>query len=193
MTRVTEGRTEESQLKRFKALAAILAVALVLAVVTCGLLLKGMKDAQDQRDDAKATLGDLDSAEGAARELLVDMTTYDYTSVDETYDWLDQLTNSDVKKGLEANQDKLEKIVRIGKVTAKGEVQESAYRPGADGSSVVVVAFVHQTITDKTGQHKSEDHWATLTMVPGDTESGWMAQDVQLSGIPDPSGTVTQQ
>lgn len=185
MTRVQE--------KRFQLLSAILAVALVLALVAAGLLFKAWHDAEDERDHAKARLGDLDSAEAAARELLVDMTTYDYQHVDHTYDWLDQLTSSEVKKNFEKSKDKIERVVRLGKVVAKGEVEESAYRPGADGKSVVVVAFVHQTITDGSDHQKTEDQWATLTMVPGDSDSGWLADNVQLSGIPDPAGTVTTQ
>ena len=185
MTRVQE--------KRYRLLSAILAVALVLAVVAAGLLLKAVHDARAERDDAQDRLGELDSAEAAARELLVDMTSYDYRQVDDTYDWLDQLSSSEVKDDFEKSEAKLERVIRLGKVVAKGEVQESAYRPGADGTSVVVVAFVHQTITDGSGSQKTEDQWATLTMVPGDSGSGWLAQDIQLSGIPDPAGTVTTQ
>lgn len=194
MTRVEETQTvqTDSQLKRFKALAAILVVALVVALVAVGLLVKGLNDARGERDDAKDRLGDLDAAEAAARELLVDMTTYDYKTVGATYDWLDQLTNSAVKKNFEDRQKDIEKVIRLGKVTAKGEVEESAYRPGADGKTVVVIAFVHQTITDKTGAEKAEDQWATFTMVPGDSDSGWLAQNIQLSGIPNPAGTVTE-
>jgi hypothetical protein len=179
--------------RRFKLLSVILVVALVLALVGGGLLFKAWHDAERERDDAKDRLGELDSAESAARALLVDMTSYDYRQVDHTYDWLDQLTNSDVKTNFAKSEDKIERLVRIGKVVAKGEVEESAYRPGADGKSVVVVAFVHQTITDGSDNQKTEDQWATLTMVPGDSDSGWLAANVQLSGIPDPAGTVTTQ
>lgn len=191
MTRV-EG--PDSQLKRFQILSAVLAAAVVLALVAMFLLYQAKQDADDKADAAKGRLGDLDAAEAAARELLVDMTTYDYQHLGDTFDWLDQITNADLRKSLGSRKDDLEKVIRLGKVTAEGEVQESAYRPGADDKSVVVIAFVHQTIRDDSHQGaKTEDQWATLTMVPGDSDSRWVAEDIQLSGIPNPDGTVTQQ
>lgn len=191
MTRV-EGTDNDSQLRRFQLLSVILAVAVVLALVALVLLYRAKEDADDKAADAKAQLGDLDSAESAARDLLVDMTTYDYRHLDEAYDWLDELTNSDVKKNFVDHKSDFEKVIRLSKASSKGEVQESAYRPGADGKSVVVVAFVHQVITEHVkNTQKAEDQWATLTMVPDG--SGWAAQDIQLSGIPNPDGTVTQQ
>lgn len=197
MTRVTESQTEshteDSQATRFKTLAAILAVALVLAVAAAVWLYVQKGDADDKADAAEAQLDDLDEADLAARELLHDMTTYDYKHVDEMYDWLDQLGSSDVKKQTASNATRFEKVVRISKASAEGEVQESASRLGPD-DSVVVILFVHQTITEeRTGSTKTEDQWATFTMVPGDTDSGWLAQDIQLSGIPNPAGTVSQQ
>jgi hypothetical protein len=201
VTRVTESetesrsdsQTEESQVKRLKTIAAILAVALVLAIAVAAWLFVQKGDAEDKADTAEAQLSDLDEADLAARALLHDMTTYDYQHADEMYDWLDQLGNSDVKKQTVSNAKRFEKVVRITKASSEGEVQESASRLGPD-DSVVVILFVHQTITeDRSKSTKTEDQWATFTMVPGDTQSGWLAQDVQLSGIPNPDGTVTQQ
>lgn len=198
MTRVQETtpRPADAQDRRFRILSAVLAVALVLALAVAAWLFVQKRDADDRADKAgrSATeLSHLQDADLAARDLLVDMTTYDYQHVDDMYDWLDQLASSDVKKQTASNEKKFEKIVRLTRASAKGEVQESAYRPGPEDGSVVVILFVHQTITDRTNQKKTEDQWATFTMVPGQTKSGWVAKDIQLSGVPNPDGTVTQR
>lgn len=195
MTRVqetTDPTTPDPTTRRFQLLSIVLAVALVLALAAAAWLYVQKGDADDKADTAEARLGDLQDADLAARDLLVDMTTYDYQHAGDTYDWLDQLASSAVKKRFASREKDIEKVVRLGKVTAKGEVEDSAYRPGPEKGSVVVIAFVHQTITDRTKSQKVEDQWATLTMVPGDSDSGWLAQDIQLSGIPNPAGTVTK-
>lgn len=184
MTRVEDGDTDELK-KRYLTVIATLAAALVLAAVALGLMFKARGDADDRADAAEDEVAGLAAAESAARELLLDMTTYEHTDLDEVYDWVDRLSDDELKDRMTANEDTFKKIVRLSKASAEGEVVDSAYRAN-DNGSVTVIAFVRQEIRDaESEQPKLDEKWATLVL---EEESGeWMVADVQLSNIPEGS------
>src|SRR3546814_5897263 len=110
------------------------------------------------------------------------MTTYDYQDIDEVYDWVDRLTNADLKAKMTANEEDFKKIVTIAKATAEGEVVDSAYRANGDGS-VKVIAFIRQEIRD--AEHKGfkiDEKWATLVQV--EDAGTWLVDKVDLSNVP---------
>lgn len=187
MTRVEDTSTEALK-KRYLTVIVALAAALVLAAVALGLMLKAKGDADDRADAAEDEVAGLVAAESAARELLLDMTTYEHSDLDEVYDWVDRLSDDELKDRMTANEETFKKIVRLSKATAEGEVVDSAYRANEDGS-VTVIAFVRQEISDaESEQPKLDEKWATLVLE--EESGGWMVSDVQLSNIPE--GTAGQ-
>lgn len=182
MTRVEDTGTDALE-KRYRTIIVVLAAALVLAAVALGLMLKAKGDADERADAAEDEVAGLAAAESAARELLLDMTTYDHTDLDEVYDWVDQLSDDELKDRMSANEDAFKKIVRLSKASAEGEVVDSAYRANEDGS-VTVIAFVRQEISDaEADEPKLDEKWATLVL---EEQSGeWRVSDVQLSNIPE--------
>lgn len=185
MTRVEAAGAEELR-KRYLTVILILAVALVLAAVALGLMLEAKGGADDRARAAEDQVDGLVAAESAARELLLDMTTYQYTDLDEVYDWVDRLADDELRDRMTANEDTFKKIVRLSKASAEGEVVDSAYRTNEDGS-VTVIAFVRQEIRDaESEQPKLDEKWATLVLE--DRSGEWLVSDVQLSNIPQGSG-----
>lgn len=184
MTRVEDAGTDEHKLRYLTVIVA-LAAALVLAAVALGLMFEAKGDADDRAAAAKDEVAGLVAAESAARDLLLDMTTYEHTDLDEVYDWVGRLSDDELKDRTTANEDTFKKIVRLSNATAEGEVVDSAYRANEDGS-VTVIAFVRQEIHDaESDEPKIDEKWATLVLAE---ESGeWMVSDVQLSNIPEGS------
>ncbi|TNM43310.1 hypothetical protein FHP29_06375 [Nocardioides albidus] len=127
--------------------------ALLLAV---GLLATGCGSASDDKalEDALAKVDELsarDDAEkaavAAAKEVLVQVTSYSWKDGEHDFAWLDRLSNAELKEKLAANVAKLQEAIVDGKVTAKGQVVDAAGRV-VDETQVEVLAFVDQVITD---------------------------------------------
>jgi Mce-associated membrane protein len=182
VTGATTSGEKDGQTLRYQYLVVVLAVLLVAAVVVAGLLLKAKGDAEDRADAAEEETAAVEAAHEAARDLLVDMTSYDYQDLDEVYDWIDRLTNADLKAKMTANEEDFKKVVTIARATAEGEVVDSAYRANEDGS-VTVIAYIRQEIRDAEHEgFKTDEKWATLVLV----EDGgtWLVDDVDLSNVP---------
>lgn len=185
MSGVTD-QPADAQLRTYRNVIVLLIAVLTAAVALTVWAL--VRDPGTEPADDAATLSDLEAADESARALLVDMTTYDYRELEDEYGWLDQLTNAELRAQMEERVADIEKVVRVGKVTAKGSVERSGYRAN-DNGSVTVIAFVRQQITDRSNEgRKLEEQWATLTMV--DDGGDWLVDDIELSGVPQPGGTT---
>jgi len=181
----TDDRPATAQDRTYRAVIVVLVAALAAAAALA--VWSFLRDPGTERGSAdSATLADLAAAEESARDLLVDMTTYDFRELDDEYAWLDRLTDADLRARMEERVADIGEVITAGKVTARGTVERSAYRANEDGS-VTVIAFVRQRITDRSNDgRKLEEQWATLTMVrdAGD----WLVDDIELSDVPQPGG-----
>lgn len=148
------------------ALLVLLAVAVLLAVMWSG----ARGDAGLHRAEQEAT--------EAAETYAVDLTTYDYSSLDKDYAWVDDgATASFAKEYAEANKP-LRKVITTLKARATGTVTGS----GATASSeheVDVLLFVDQTIVNGTDSKKrTERNRVIMTMV--DRDGRWLVDKVAL-------------
>lgn len=143
-----------------------------MALVTIALLVVKVIDADGDADaansrstefTAKADAGE--AAVKAARQVLADMTTYDYKTIDDDFGWIDQITDPDLHARMAKNVESLTRIIRSSKATAKGEVVDAAPRV-VDAKNVEVLAFVDQLIKDAEHKgYKVEEQRISMTMV----------------------------
>ena len=155
----------------------VLSAALAAALVAIVILVVKVNDVTGDADAATARRAGLaaqsDAAEAAlkaARTVLVDMTTYDYKTIDEDFDWIDQITDPNLHERMAKNVKSLSRIIRDSKATAKGEVIDAAPR-AVDAKHVEVLAFVDQLIKDAENKgYKVEEQRISMTMVLDDGE-----------------------
>lgn len=150
----------------FLAVSAALAVALVVIAV---LVVKVNDDSPEVGASRSADLAVEkeagEAALAAARQVLVDMTTYDYKTIDDDFEWIDQITDPDLHARMTKNVKSLTRIIRSSKATAKGEVVDAAPRV-VDAKNVEVLAFVDQLIKDAEHKgYKVEEQRISMTMV----------------------------
>lgn len=145
-------------------LLAIL-VAVLLAVTGCG-------------GDADP-LGSSRAAEEAAREAVVEMTTYDHASVDEDFSWVDDAGTARFREQYADASAPVKQAVIAARARAKGVVVEAA-PDYVDDTHVTVLLFVDQTITNtRAGQQANFDQLRVrMEMVL--EEDRWLVDEVEV-------------
>jgi len=145
-------------------------LAVVAAVILGTLWLGG-------RHTASLRNAELD-ARHAAQTYAVDLTTYDYTSLDKDFSWAtDGATTSFAKEYSQANGP-LRTVITKLKARATGSVNEAA-ATAESSSKVTVLLFVDQTISNGTNNKKRiERNRVVMTMV--NQHGRWLVDDVTL-------------
>lgn len=160
----------------------------LVALVLAGAVLSGCgADDQQAKDlkEARAKVQELtaqdtaaDEALAAAKTLLAEITTYSWKEGDHEFAWLDKIAGTELKDKLAPNVPLLQEQIVKGKVTAKGQVVDSAARV-VDASQVEVLAFVDQAITDETNKDiKIEEQRVSMTMKLVDDQ--WLVERLEL-------------
>lgn len=147
------------------ALILTLVAALVLGVMWWGARGDDLRGAERQ-------------AQQAAETYAVDLTTYDYSSLDRDFSWVvDGATASFAKEYAEANKP-LRDVIKTLKARAIGTVTESA-ATASSADEVDVLMFVDQSIVNGTDDKKrTERNRVVMTMVERDGR--WLVDQVAL-------------
>ncbi|KQV73712.1 hypothetical protein ASC61_01045 [Aeromicrobium sp. Root344] len=148
------------------AVVVLLAATVVLAVMWSG-----------ARGDAGLRRAELD-ARDAAETYAVDLTTYDYSSLDQDHAWVDDgATASFAKEYAQANKP-LRDVITTLKARATGTVAESA-ATARSRHEVDVLLFVNQSIVNGTDSKKrTERNRVVMTLV--ERGGRWLVDKVAL-------------
>lgn len=172
-------------------LAILVLVALVLvATVLATWLVSKKNSAEDDLEDAQGKLAAYSAgpeARDAAEADLREMISYDYRHVDDEYTWLDNIGNDKLRSRLQKQTRNLAKVIKLSKVTAEGEIVDSAYNT-IDENTATVLAFVRQSLTSPRDKKASiAEQWTTLKMTREDADSPWLIDDIDIATVPPPS------
>lgn len=153
---------------------ALLIVGLVIAVVVAlvlGSLWLGV------RHDAKLRASEV-AARQAARTYAIDLTTYDYTSLDHDFSWVTNGATASFAKEYAAANAPLRTVITKLKARATGTVTDAA-ATATSTSKVNVLLFVDQTIVNgSNSKTRTERNRVVMTMVHRDGR--WIVDDVAL-------------
>ncbi|GAB3860266.1 hypothetical protein GCM10028801_22770 [Nocardioides maradonensis] len=175
--------TEDSDRGAAARITVILAAAsavLLVALVVLGVLAfrpHGWYDqAQTARQDSAAGQAALD----AARADLIDITTYDYKTVNTDKGWLSDFSDPKVAQPFASNAQALEKVVKSSKTVASGTVVDAMSRVVSD-TQVEVLAFVDQVLKSNIAKGVNlQQHRVTMTMTLVD--GAWKISRLDLLG-----------
>lgn len=146
-------------------LLRLLLVALLLLAAGCG--------------DEPDPLGAAQAAERAARDAVVEMTTYDHTSVDEDFAWVDDAGTAKFREQYAEASAPVKQAVIAAEARAKGVVVEAA-PDYVDDTHVTVLLFVDQTITNaRAGDQANFDQLRVKMKM--ELEGGrWLVDEVEV-------------
>jgi Mce-associated membrane protein len=151
-------------------LIAGLVAAVVAALLLGSLWLGGRHDAQLRHAET--------GARQAARTYAVDLTTYDYTSLDHDFGWVTNGATASFAKEYASANAPLRTVIAKLKARATGTVTDAA-ATAKSTSKVEVLLFVDQTIVNGTNSKKrTERNRVLMTMVHRDGR--WIVDDVAL-------------
>lgn len=152
----------------------VLAVLLAAAVVALTLVTLAWRHERDLRDAGSA-------AEKAARTAVVEMTTYDYKSLDHDFAWVDDAGTTKFREHFAKATAPLKTLVTAEKASAQGSVVASAAHV-QDTSHVTVLLFVDQTLT-KPGQTQRSLDQPRVEMTMVEQGGRWLVDDVSLVSL----------
>ncbi|GAA1542030.1 hypothetical protein [Nocardioides humi] len=152
-------------------LVVALAAALVASLAAVAWLVVQERGASGDLEDAQSRAQALtarDDAEKAAleaaKEVLVEITSYSWKDGEHDFAWVDKIANAELREKLAPNVGDLQKAIVEGKVTAQGQVVDAAAR-AVDDHQVEVLAFVDQAITDEENTDvKIEEQRVSMTL-----------------------------
>ena len=148
------------------ALVVLLVVATVLAVMWSG-----------ARGDAGLRRAEQD-ARDAAETYAVDLTTYDYSSLDQDHAWVDDGATASFAKEYDRANKPLRDVITTLKARATGTVKAAA-ATARSRDEVDVLLFVDQSIVNGTDSKKrTERNRVVMTMVERDGR--WLVDKVAL-------------
>jgi Mce-associated membrane protein len=151
-------------------LLAALVGAVILVVVMASLWLGGRHDVQMRHAET--------GAREAAKTYAVDLTTYDYTSLDHDFGWVTNGATASFAKEYATANAPLRTVITKLKARATGTVTDAA-ATARSSSKVEVLLFVDQTIVNGTDSKKrTERNRVVMTMVHRDGR--WIVDDVAL-------------
>ena len=165
-------------------LASLLLMSLVaLLVVT----LLWQSDSDDSGADSRsaALISAGKAADEAARVAVVEMTSYDYATVEKDFRWVDDAGTTRFQKQYAEVSKPIKDLVVKLKAKAKGSVIDSAPRV-EDVDHVTVLLFVDQVITNPgtgtSGAQKGLDQ-PRVTMKMVRQGGHWLVDEVKLSSL----------
>lgn len=170
------GKTAAGPARRRRGwLTAVLALLLVGALVTIGLLL-----GQIRHDRAEHRAGA--EAQRAARAAVVAMTTYDHSTVEKDFSWVEDAGTPKFRQYFTEASVPTRKAIEEIKAHAEGTVVASAVTV-RDDRHVTVLMFVDQQISNaaKQGAALTQPRVLMKMVREGDT---WLVDSVQLKNRP---------
>ncbi|MDX6277214.1 MAG: Mce-associated rane protein [Nocardioidaceae bacterium] len=151
-------------------LIAGLVAAVLAAALLGGLWLNGRHDARLRQSET--------AARQAAKTYAVDLTTYDYTSLDHDFGWVTNGATASFAKEYASANAPLRTVIAKLKARATGTVTDAA-ATAKSTSKVEVLLFVDQTIVNGTNSKKrTERNRVVMTMVQ--RNGRWIVDDVAL-------------
>lgn len=185
-----EADTTSTTERRYQlAILVLVVVVLVGAVLSLWLVAKKNRAEDDlaKSEEKVATYAAGPEARDAAEAVLREMISYDYRHVDDEYDWLDRIGNDKLRRTFQKRARDLAKVIKLSKVTAKGEIVQSAYNT-IDENDATVLAFVRQKLTSPAERRANvAEQWTTLKMTREDAGSPWLVDDINIVDVPPPS------
>lgn len=170
--------------RQWRLLSGVLALLLLASTVTLVVMIARGDDGAHGPDPATSGSAVLDAqraADKAARIAAVELTTYDWRSLEKDFSWVaDGGTPAFQKRYAEVSAPIRALVLKI-KAHATGSVVDSAAR-ATDADHATVLLFVDQTITNDTNSDRRLDQpRMTLTMV----RSGgrWLVDDVRINNL----------
>lgn len=124
---------------RRTAIIALLTAFLVFALA--GMVWFGLQNREYAQEDAAG-----EEAEETAREMLVEMTTYQHDTLDADFAWIEEYGTPEFAERYRSSAEEIKKFVADNELTVTGTVVDSAHRV-EDDDQVVVLAFVDQEFT----------------------------------------------
>ncbi|MFL6061458.1 MAG: hypothetical protein ACJ72E_09520 [Marmoricola sp.] len=176
-----ESETTEDPARQWRLLAGVLALLLLASLVTLVVLIARGDDGSGSTGSGSSVLGAERAADKAARTAAVELTTYDWRSLDQDFSWVeDGGTPAFQQRYAEVSAPIRTFVLKI-KAHLKGSVVDSAAR-ATDADHAVVLLFVDQTITNDTNSdHTLDQPRMTMTMVR--TGGRWLVDDVKINNL----------
>lgn len=162
------------------AVTGVLVIAVIASVV--GLVLLNR-----ERTDQAALLAAGRNAQVAAEAAVVQMTTYDYRTVEADFEWVDTAGTDSFRSNFAAASADAITIITELEASARGTVIDSATTVN-DAESVTVLLFVDQEITSVgEGESKIDQPRVSMDMVLINGE--WLVDEVALNNLIAPAGS----
>ena len=161
-------------------LAAASAVLLVAVLVLAFLAFRPTHGWYHQAQTAKKDAAAGQAALDAARADLIDITTYDYKTVDTDKAWLSDFSDPKVAQPFATNQQALTKVIKSSRTVASGTVVDAMSRVVSD-TQVEVLAFVDQVLRSNISKGvnlQQQRVTMTMTLVGG----AWKISRLDLLG-----------
>lgn len=165
---------EEPVRDRKKAIIALLTVFLVFSLA--GMVWFGVENREQAQREAAG-----EEAEETAREMLVEMTTYKYDTLDADFAWIEEYGTPEFAERYQSSAEEIKEFVADNELTVTGTVVDSAHRVEED-DQVVVLAFVDQEFTP-AGSEEVVDEEQRVRLVMLREGDEWEVDTVEvLSG-----------
>jgi len=166
---------------RSRLLVGALALAVVASLVAVALLWRDRDDAEDRADASTELVEASLAAEKVARDTVVRMTSYSFRTVDDDFDWVDEVATKKFQENFADAAEAAIAYVKSLKATAVGTVMDSS-ATAADADHVKVLLFVDQEIRSQGKAGSRLDHpRVTMQMVRQDGE--WLVDEVQVNNL----------
>ena len=182
-SRARSGAGALTAMTRSRLLVGGLVLALVASLVAVVLLWRDRDDdAAEDRAAASTELVDAAlAAEQAARDTVVQMTSYSFRTVDDDFDWVDAAGTKKFQENFADAAKAAIAYVKTLKATAVGTVMDSA-ATAADADHVKVLLFVDQEIRSK-GESGSRLDQPRVTMQMVRQDGEWLVDEVQVNNL----------
>jgi Mce-associated membrane protein len=168
----------------WRLVAAVLAVALIASLVGLILVARGDDSASGTAAARALTLSRAASlAEATARTTIVELTTYDYATIDADFADVEARGTAKFRKQYAEVSAPIRKLVVQLKARAKGSVVASA-ATAKDADHVTVLLFVDQELTNAGNDDKKLDQ-PRVTMKMVRSHGVWLVDQVDLSNLTD--------
>ncbi len=158
-----------------------LVLALVASLVAVVLLARDDEEAEDRAAASSELVDAALEAEQAARDTVVQMTTYSFRTVDDDFDWVDAAGTKKFQENFADAAKAAVAYVKTLKATAVGTVMDSA-ATAADADHVKVLLFVDQEIRSK-GESGSRLDQPRVTMQMVRQDGEWLVDEVQVNNL----------
>ncbi|QYJ04870.1 hypothetical protein KUV85_04065 [Nocardioides panacisoli] len=161
----------------------VLAVALVVAVVVAAWGWWQQHEEAERAEELQRSISAGVSAEDAAREMLVEMTSYSHESLEEDFAWLEDFITPELAEAYQDEVASIREFAAAGELVLTGSVADLAHRV-QDENQVVVLAFVDQDVrSEATGRGSATELRMRLVLTREDDDAAWVLENFEnLSG-----------